>query len=73
MLHSIYKYNLNKEIDLLKGILIIQILVSRSVVHEVKKRHTLITDCEILCLTALPIMNPVIYDVTARNPAVYFV
>jgi len=41
MLHNIYKYNFNEETDLLKGILIIQVLVIRSVVHEMKKRDTL--------------------------------
>jgi hypothetical protein len=33
MLHNVYEYNLNEETDLLKEIMIIQILVNRSVVH----------------------------------------
>jgi len=54
MLHNIYKYNLNEETDLLKEILIIQILVSRSVVLEVENETHFNADCEILCLTAVP-------------------
>jgi hypothetical protein len=69
MLHNIYKYNLNEETDLLKEILIIQILVSRSVVYAVKNETHFNTDCEIVCLTAVPIVIPVIYGVTTRNPA----
>jgi hypothetical protein len=65
MLHYVYKYIVNEETDWLKDILIIQILVNRSVVHEVKNETHLITDCEILCLTALSIMIPVNYGVTA--------
>lgn len=69
MLHNIYKYNLNEETDLMKEILITQILLSRSVVHEVKNKTHCNADCEILCLTAVPIMIPLIYGVTTRNPA----
>jgi hypothetical protein len=69
MLHNVYKYNLNEETDLLKEILIIQILVSRSVVHEMKNETYFNTDCEILCLTAVTIMIPVICGETTRNPA----
>jgi hypothetical protein len=68
MLHSIYKYILNEETDLLKEILIIQLLVSRSVVHEMKNETYFNTDCAILCLTAVPIMIPVIYGETTKNP-----
>jgi len=47
---------------------LVHLCTRRSVVFEVKNETHFGVDCEILCLTAVPIMIPVLYGVTTRKP-----